>query len=472
MALFIYLISFLEGFTTLSVEIIAIRNFTPIIWTNSISTSIILWIILLALSYWYYIWGKNTKWKTSDELREKIIRNLVISSVYYMFFTFKLDTLLISNLLSLTDNYFISILISSFLLFFIPVFYASQTIPLLSEVLKWDNTGEKIGKLLFFSTIGSFFGSVWTSSILFATIWVEKSAILNSVILSFIAILLVIQLKKWIKLSWVMAIIIFFLWIFLIISPSKNLWFIYEKANSYHNIKIFDSNNNKRIFMQNAWFASGLDLETGESYFEYIKEIKSKIIEWWYESIWIIWAAWFSLPNELSKYNQIKILDVTDVDSSLKEISEKYFLQEKLDEKIKFYVESARYFINNRIKEWKIYDAIVIDVYVWNSLSPQTLTLEFFEWITKISKDIYINLITETWLESTFSNKLLSTMEEAFWNVYYIDTQKWKSWPKTNFVVTNRELDWYTKYNKKEDLDIYIDDKNTIELDLFEILKW
>lgn len=472
MALFIYLISFLEGFTTLSVEIIAIRNFTPIIWTNSISTSIILWIILLALSYWYYIWGKNTKWKTSDELREKIIRNLVISSVYYMFFTFKLDTLLISNLLSLTDNYFISILISSFLLFFIPVFYASQTIPLLSEVLKWDNTGEKIGKLLFFSTIGSFFGSVWTSSILFATIWVEKSAILNSVILSFIAILLVIQLKKWIKLSWVMAIIIFFLWIFLIISPSKNLWFIYEKANSYHNIKIFDSNNNKRIFMQNAWFASGLDLETGESYFEYIKEIKSKIIEWWYESIWIIWAAWFSLPNELSKYNQIKILDVTDVDSSLKEISEKYFLQEKLDEKIKFYVESARYFINNRIKEWKIYDAIVIDVYVWNSLSPQTLTLEFFEWITKISKDIYINLITETWLKSTFSNKLLSTMEEAFWNVYYIDTQKWKSWPKTNFVVTNREFDWYTKYNKKEDLDIYIDDKNTIELDLFEILKW
>lgn len=472
MALFIYLISFLEGFTTLSVEIIAIRNFTPIIWTNSISTSIILWIILLALSYWYYIWGKNTKWKTSDELREKIIRNLVISSVYYMFFTFKLDTLLISNLLSLTDNYFISILISSFLLFFIPVFYASQTIPLLSEVLKWDNTGEKIGKLLFFSTIGSFFGSVWTSSILFATIWVEKSATLNSVILSFIAILLVIQLKKWIKLSWVMAIIIFVLWIFLIISPSKNLWFIYEKANSYHNIKIFDSNNNTRIFMQNAWFASGLDLETGESYFEYIKEIKSKIIEWWYESIWIIWAAWFSLPNELSKYNQIKIIDVTDVDSSLKEISEKYFLQEKLDEKIKFYVESARYFINNRIKEWKIYDAIVIDVYVWNSLSPQTLTLEFFEWITKISKDIYINLITETWLESTFSNKLLSTMEEAFWNVYYIDTQKWKSWPKTNFVVTNREFDWYTKYNKKEDLDIYIDDKNTIELDLFEILKW
>jgi hypothetical protein len=38
------------------------------------------------------------------------------------------------------------------------------------------------------------------------------------------------------------------------------------------------------------------------------------------------------------------------VDFELKEISEKYFLQEKLDEKINFIVEPARYFLNNSIK--------------------------------------------------------------------------------------------------------------------------
>jgi hypothetical protein len=54
MSLPISLIAFLEGFTTLSIEIIALRRFTPIIGSNSVSTSIILGVILLALSYGYY----------------------------------------------------------------------------------------------------------------------------------------------------------------------------------------------------------------------------------------------------------------------------------------------------------------------------------------------------------------------------------------------------------------------------------
>jgi spermidine synthase len=53
-------------------------------------------------------------------------------------------------------------------------------------------------------------------------------------------------------------------------------------------------------------------------------------------------------------------VDVIDVDSSLKEISEKYFLQEKVDEKINFINKPARYFLNNAKK----YDVIVIDIYV------------------------------------------------------------------------------------------------------------
>lgn len=54
MSLLIYCIAFLEGFTTLAIEIIALRRFTPLIDSNSISTSIILGVILLALSYGYY----------------------------------------------------------------------------------------------------------------------------------------------------------------------------------------------------------------------------------------------------------------------------------------------------------------------------------------------------------------------------------------------------------------------------------
>jgi hypothetical protein len=48
----------------------------------------------------------------------------------------------------------------------------------------------------------------------------------------------------------------------------------------------------------------------------------------------------------------------------LKDISEKYFLQEKLSKKINFIVEPSRYFLNNTIKNKKIYDEVVIDIYV------------------------------------------------------------------------------------------------------------
>ncbi|MBT3729520.1 hypothetical protein HOF65_01735 [bacterium] len=53
-----------------------------------------------------------------------------------MFFTFILDELILNRLLEATSSYFFSILLASFLLFFIPIFLASQTIPLLSVLLK------------------------------------------------------------------------------------------------------------------------------------------------------------------------------------------------------------------------------------------------------------------------------------------------------------------------------------------------
>ncbi|MDR3150510.1 MAG: hypothetical protein LBU14_02600 [Candidatus Peribacteria bacterium] len=61
-------------------------------------------------------------------------------------------------------------------------------------------------------------------------------------------------------------------------------------------------------------------------------------------------------------------MDVVDVDKELKDISEKYFLQEKIGEKVNFIVQPARYFLNNSVLNSQLahknYDAIVIDIYV------------------------------------------------------------------------------------------------------------
>lgn len=465
MHLIIYLVALLEGFTTLSVEITALRIFSPIIWVNSISTSIILGVILLALSYWYYI-----GWKISarnKNVEKYLLRNLMISSLYYFFITFVFAEISLELFLGYFSSYFLALLFVSVVLFFIPVFLASQTIPLLSELLKWKHSWEKIGKLLFYSTIWSFIGSVWTSVVLFPLLWVEKTAIISPLFLVICGLLLLIYLKKNNNFYMTGFLLLSFIYIFILsIQVPDNNNVIFKKSNAYHTINIYNNSYDQRIFSMDKAYSSGINIENWKSFFKYIKEIKAQIIDSQAENILIIWAAGFTLPNELSEYEHIKNIDVIDIDKDLKEISQKYFLQKELSEKINFFPQSARYYLNNLTD--KKYDAVVVDAYSWQSLPPQILTEEFFVKLTEISEDIYLNLITDTQLNSNFSHKLFSTISNSFkWELYYLDTNKW-TWIFTNFVISNKKLDWYleSKFTSK---DIYTDNKNTIESDLFTL---
>jgi hypothetical protein len=86
-------------------------------------------------------------------------------------------------LLETTGAYILTLFLTVLLLFFLPVFFASQTIPLLTQVVPTASKGEAAGTILFASTIGSFLGSVVTSIVLFQYIGVFKTGILVSVAL-------------------------------------------------------------------------------------------------------------------------------------------------------------------------------------------------------------------------------------------------------------------------------------------------
>ena len=192
----LYIVAFLEGFTTLSVEIMSIRNSIAIVGSNSISTSIILGIILLALSYGYYRGGVFASQNKPEVIKKKIYQNLLIASIFYTFVSFPLENQLLSYLLSLNIGYFLPIFIGVSVLFILPVFLASQTIPLLSELIDDDKKAVIIGKLLFFSTVGSFMGSVVTSLVFFSYIGVEKSIVMNGLILAVLALVIYYQFDK------------------------------------------------------------------------------------------------------------------------------------------------------------------------------------------------------------------------------------------------------------------------------------
>lgn len=328
-------------------------------------------------------------------------------------------------------------------------------------------------KLLFFSTIGSFLGSISTSMFFFPLIWVFTTAILSSIILSFcwfiISLFFLIKNKKLQLIAWILTV---FFSISAIILQWNSDQFIFQKANSYHTIKIYDISNkvdNKRIFSLNWWYSSWIDLGSRKSFFKYIQEVEAKILELKAENILVIGAAGFTFPNDISELDFVKNIDVIDIDPSLKHISETYFLQKKISNKVHFFAEPSRFYINKKIRDLSFnkYDLILVDAYSWESLPPQVLTKEFFENLEKIGENIFLNIITDSNLNSKFSQHLLSTLQASFTEVYFKKMQDWLS-QTMNIIFTNKK---YTNYqsNSIESTTVYTDDKNSIELDLFDL---
>ena len=471
-----YIIALLEWFTTLSVEIMSIRNSISIIWSNSISTSIILWIILIALSYWYYRWGILASNNSKEFIKNKIYKNLLFASILYVAVSFPFENLFLDYFLKLWLWYFLSIFISILFLFFLPVFLASQTIPLLSELIDDSKKWETIWRLLFFSTIGSFLWSVLTSLVFFPYFWVINSIVVNSIILSILAIVILIINKHDILSNVLMFNFMYLLILIIILTQDvPGYWSnnnkVFSFASAHNDIEVFD-NWEKSLFSMNWSYSSWIHNDTKVSYFKYINEVTKIIDSEKPKNILVIWAAWFSLPQDIAKRDYVEIVDVCDIDNSLVNISEEYFLKEKLNEKIEFYPMPARYFLTKKIQEEKKYDFIFIDAYHWKiSIPSQLLTKEFFTGIQALTdKTITMNLILDSAKISDFYNNLSNTLANSIDNPYIKAMGWW--WIRDNFILVNTEIPWYSRLEKSGEYQVYVDNKNSLELDKYNLFYW
>ncbi len=471
----LYIIAFLEGFTTLSVEIMSIRNSVSIIWSNAIATSIILGIILLALSYGYYRGGVLASENKGEYIKKKIYKNLLIASLFYTFVSFPFQNTLLNFFLKLDIGYFLPIFTVISLLFILPVFLASQTIPLLSELIGDEKKAVVIGKLLFFSTIWSFLWSVITSLIFFSFIGVERSIVVNGIILGVLAFIMIFQFEKKSitrKIIVLHGIYLVFLINLLFIDYSRFLPAnaVYNHSSEYNDITVFD-NGTSRLFMMNGSHSSGLDIASGKSYFSYIKEVTRIIDDERPKKILIIGAAWFSLPQDIAERDFVERIDVSDIDGSLDTIAEKYFLQEKLHPKIHFYKESARHFVNKKGDIGEKYDFIFLDAYSGKlSIPSELLTKDFFESIRRISSGtVAMNLILDKEKTSIFSQKLANTLLASYGSVYYAPMTVNNINYFDNFIVTDRKIPGYQRVEWGEMMGIYTDNQSTLERDKYAL---
>lgn len=471
----LYLIALLEWFTTLAVQMIALRLATPLVGSSIVLTSVFIGIILLALSAGYYLgWWIASRYQ-KHTLRKLLAAFLIFSWLYYGFITFLTQEQLLQRFLSNTGNYITTLFVVAILLFFLPVLIDAQTIPLLTELLPESSKGKAAWSMLFASTIGSFLWSVGTSIVLFESLGVRMTGVITCVLLFICSALLLRKTHRFWAYGILLGSIVCALVLqYLYVGPIDRIaGVIYHHDSAYQEILVRDSiwqdtGEPARYFHTDRAFSSWFLKASKESPFDYLVEVMKITDSIKPKLVLVIGTAWFTYPYQLAKLPYVEQIDAVDIDPSIKRIAEEYFFEETLSEKIHFIPQSARYVLHQAKKEWKRYDLILVDAYNGKNIPDELATQEFFADLKAIGTPEWIvfNFILDSGLETTLAKKLLTTVRSVFPAVWTKNVTNNPQKTFDNFIATTWQFDTnYTVFDTQSN-ELYTDDKRSTETDL------
>jgi hypothetical protein len=157
-SLLVLIAIFLEGIASLGIEVLTLRQLVPVAGSSIPVTATAIGLFLLFLAIGYYFGGK-----AKEDYIGKVGRNFLMAGLWsgislssvttYLFFASKLPIMM---------QLWLYLLVCMAL----PVYWLGQTVPILSNLVMSERTGEASGNALFFSTMGSFLGSLLLSLVL------------------------------------------------------------------------------------------------------------------------------------------------------------------------------------------------------------------------------------------------------------------------------------------------------------------
>ncbi|MFK7839726.1 MAG: fused MFS/spermidine synthase [Bdellovibrionales bacterium] len=470
----LFAVIILEGYVVLSSELLAIRQTIPFVGSGTDTVSIIIAAVLMPLAFGYQAGGRfkpgfkeNGKYQS---IRSKLIQNLFISmcilliglsyALINVFFMGAIEIGLTNRLL-LTTSYSLIFLV-------IPVYLLGQTIPLISNYFGREKLAKVTGKILFFSTFGSFLGAVFSTLVLMSFIGVHHTVSLNFIILAGLIILLS---RK--KLSEKNIIVIGIAACALFLNSEKVMdAFGIVENNKYNTITYIETDENgeigRNLVLNNN--SSSLLTESGKKhdYVEFIEDIAINPIannQNDIKEILVIGAGAFTLGVD----DDTNLYDYLDIDASLLKISETLILKEELGTNKTFHPTPARAFLTQTEKK---YDLIILDAYLGALTLPEHLvTQEFYGHVKSKLKDngvIVGNFILSANFEDKFSRNLHATLKKVYPNLSrHAINHEYNIWPKTDNISSNVIYIYNHNTNHKTPVP-YTDNKNKVFYDRIE----
>lgn len=438
----IYAIVFIEGFCSLGAEVIALRRLLPHIGSSIVVTAPTIGLFLLALALGYAAGAR-----IAGNYTAVVGRNFLIAA--------GLAGLGLSG--TTVDALFAHLQPAplAYLLFIGGVlcplaWLLGQTVPILTNLMRHQRAGEASGLALYWSTLGSFLGSLVLSLLVMQ--WLGVSAAVFACALGLASGCLLLAGPR-LKMTTSVVLVIG-------LAAALNFYHAPTADTAYADYQVapvdLPTQRNPRAFWVNNSLASLLDDSEPPNYTRYIAHLRHILLnELAYrdKDILVLGAGGFTLSHRepLNHYTYV------DIDPAIKTIAEREFLhQPALGE---FIADDARRFVASSERR---FDAVVVDVFSSHTSIPGHLvTREFWADTRRVLRPdgvLLVNLILDGKLETPYARNLLTTIDSIFGRCAVEVLHKGKP-------LANVELTCFASSQPGTN-SIYRDEKNRADLDL------
>ncbi len=468
----LFLIIILEGYVVLAAELLAIRQLIPFVGSGTEIIAIVVSAVLLPLAFGYHVGGQAFKkqWQMRKESKHfgRSVRRLLLTNflVSALILSLGLSNVFMEIMFTVMVVLHFSRLMQSlvFVVLFVvyPVYLLGQTVPLVSHYFGRRKLSEMTGKILFFSTIGSFCGSIISTLILMSYVGVHYTVIFTIALLLMLAMMLTRRHGYWRArgAALVVAVLVMFM-----NSPMMMRWLHIVSDNEYNTIAVIGvPNEQSRMMLVNRSPSSKVSQDP-EKRFPYIRLIEEKIINPMQSmstprEILVIGAGGFTLGLEDTKNHYTFV----DIDKDILDIAQKHFLMQHLTPNKQFKAMSARAFVH---QDKQKYDLVVVDAYTnMVSVPMEVVTQEFWQEVKQllsIDGVMVANIASSPTFNDIFSVRIDNTIRSIYPNVmrHVIDEGVW--YPRNAHLANNLYI--YHHSTLGDDRTIYTDDKNTYSMD-------
>lgn len=388
---------FIEGFCSIGAEVLALRQLIPHVGSSIVVTAPTIGFFLLALAF-----GYNSGGKVAENFVAIVARNFLLSAAFVAVGLAgnSIDTIFKQiQPVSLAYLVFIGGILC-------PVAWLlGQTVPILTNIMRHERTGQKAGVALYWSTLGSFLGSLTLSLAIMQWLGVSAAVVLVAVSLFVGGVIL-----RPVVSSYAICLV----GIAVTAVANQRMWVIGETAYSTYAVEplpITETIDAKAFKVNNS--ISSIIVEGDPAFYaRYIHRMRQLLLgELNYEGrdILVLGAGGFTLSHNEPSNRYVYV----DIDPAIQKVAEEHFLKDKA--RGEFIAEDARRYVKATDRK---FDAVVVDVYSARmSIPAHLIAREFWlanQQVLKPNGVMLANLILDSKLESPYARNLLATIESVY----------------------------------------------------------